>query len=126
MRAIDTNVLVRLLTGDDPDQERAADAFIVGGAWISHLALAEAMWVLKSAYGRTPTDLINALDELLAHEHLVLQEPDVVAAALEAFRERPAAGFSDCLILATARKNGHGPLGTFDKTLAKLDGTRLL
>jgi predicted nucleic acid-binding protein len=45
-----------------------------------------------------------------------------VAAALEQYRNRPALGFSDCLILETARKAGHLPLGTFDRNLSKLDG----
>jgi predicted nucleic acid-binding protein len=45
-----------------------------------------------------------------------------VAAALEQYRKRPTLGFSDCLILETARKAGHLPLGTFDRNLSKLDG----
>ena len=51
-----------------------------------------------------------------------IQESDSVAAALEQYRNRPALGFSDCLILETARKAGHLPLGTFDRNLSKLDG----
>ena len=51
---------------------------------------------------------------------------DVVAAAPEHFRERPALGFSDCLILEVARKAGHLPLGTFDRELDKLAGTQKL
>ena len=59
---------------------------------------------------------------LLHHRDLALQEPDSVAPALDQYRNRPALGFSDCLILETARKAGHLPLGTFDRNLAKLDG----
>lgn len=63
---------------------------------------------------------------VLNHESFTLQDPDIVAEALDQYRRRPALGFSDCLILATARKAGHLPLGTFDKALATLDGaTRL-
>ena len=50
------------------------------------------------------------------------QESDSVAAAIEQYRNRPALGFSDCLIIETARKAGHLPLGTFDRNLSKLDG----
>jgi predicted nucleic-acid-binding protein len=46
MRAVDTNVLVRLITRDDPRQTIAAEHFIVAGAWVPTLVLAEAMWVL--------------------------------------------------------------------------------
>ncbi|MGN6732331.1 MAG: PIN domain-containing protein, partial [Candidatus Binatia bacterium] len=59
---------------------------------------------------------------LLHHRNLNLQDSETVAAALEQYRKRPALGFSDCLILETARKAGNLPLGTFDKNLAKLAG----
>jgi predicted nucleic acid-binding protein len=58
--------------------------------------------------------------------HLTLQDPDAVAVAAEHFRARPALGFSDCLVVAAARKAGHLPLGTFDRNLAKLDDTHKL
>lgn len=53
-----------------------------------------------------------------------LQDADVVAAALHLFRRKPAATFSDCLVLEVARKAGHLPVGTFDRDLAKLDGAQ--
>ena len=126
MRAVDTNVLVRLLARDDPRQVAAAEEFVQRGAWISHLVLAEATWVLVSVYERGPADIATAVEMLLNHQHLTLQDPDAVAAAVEHFRGRPALGFSDCLVLAIARKAGHLPLGTFDRHLAKLDGTHRL
>jgi predicted nucleic acid-binding protein len=63
---------------------------------------------------------------LLNHQHLTLQDPDAVAAAVEHFRRRPALGFSDCLVLEIARKAGHLPLGTFDRNLVRLDGAERL
>ena len=50
MRAIDTNVLVRLVTQDDAKQVAAAEEFVRAGAWVSLLALAEAIWVLSYVY----------------------------------------------------------------------------
>jgi len=126
MLAVDTNVLVRLLSRDDARQAAAADAAIAKGAWVSHLVLAEAVWVLDAVYGRTARQLIAALELLLVHESLVLQDADVVAAALRHFRARPALGFSDGLVLEIARKAGHLPLATFDKALAKLAGAHKL
>ena len=126
MRAVDTNVLVRLVIGDDPEQVRVAERFAASGVWASHLALAEAAWVLDSVYGRTAEQVATALDTLLNHKDLTLQDPDVVAAALQQFREHPALGFSDCLVLETARKAGHLPLGTFDRNFAKLAGVERL
>lgn len=122
MRAIDTNVLVRLLTGDGGAQVDAAESFVAGGAWISHVVLVEAIWVLKSVYRVPHRQLITALELLLDHEALVLQEADVVAEALVRFRRHPKLGFSDCLVLEIARRAGHTPLGTFDQDLSKQGG----
>lgn len=126
MRAIDTNVLVRLLVRDDAAQVRTAEAFVDGSAWVSHLVLAETLWVLESVYDRTPAQLAAALEILLEHETLTLQDADTVSAALAKFRQKPALGFSDCLVLEVAVKAGHTPLGTFDKGLAKLPGAQRL
>ncbi|MBZ0249280.1 MAG: PIN domain-containing protein [Burkholderiales bacterium] len=122
MRAVDTNVLVRLITRDDPRQVAAAEAFVEGGAWVSILALAEATWVLASAYELDAEKVATAIEMLLEHRHLVLQDADVAAAALGRLRANPALGYSDCLLVELARKAGHTPLGTFDRGLAKVDG----
>jgi predicted nucleic-acid-binding protein len=126
MRAADTNVLIRMLTRDDPGQAAAADEFVAQGVWISILALAEAMWVLGKVYGVDSKGIAKTIDLLLAHEHLVLQEPDVIAVALRLFRTQRALGFSDCLLMEIARKAGHMPLGTFDRALGKVPGADLL
>lgn len=75
---------------------------MAAGAWVSLLALAETMWVLTTVYGR------------------------VVTASLETFRSRPALGFTDCLLVEVARKAGHPPLGTFDRSPSKIDGAEKL
>jgi predicted nucleic-acid-binding protein len=126
MRAVDTNVLVRLITRDDARQAASADRWVQNGAWVSVLALAEATWVLSAVYERGPSEIASAVEMLLNHRELTLQDPDVVAAALKRFRERPALGFSDCLLLQMARKAGHLPLGTFDRELSKLEGAEKL
>lgn len=126
MRAVDTNILVRLIARDDAKQVAAAEAYVQRGAWVPHLALAEATRVLMSVYERTPAQVATAVEMLLSHQHLTMQEADVVAAALAHFRSRPALGFSDCLMLEVARKAGHLPLGTFDRNLSRLEGTERL
>ena len=122
MRAVDTNVLVRLITRDQPKQVASAEEFVAKGAWVSLLALAETTWVLSAVYERRPEHIASALDMLLAHRHLSLQDPDVVSAALGHFRKKPTLGFSDCLLVEIARKAGHLPLGAFDRDLGKVDG----
>jgi predicted nucleic-acid-binding protein len=126
MRAIDTNVLVRLIMHDDPKQVPAAEAFVAKGVWVSHLVLAETVWVLDSVYGVSPGQIGTAIEMLLSKDDVTLQDADVIAAALEHYRRTPSLGFSDCLLLEVARKAGHLPLGTFDRHLARLDGAERL
>lgn len=126
MRAVDTNVLVRLVTGDDPDRTASAESFVAPGAWVSHLVLAETAWVLTAVYRVGPTAIATAVEMLLNHATLTLQDADVARAALHHFRTASGVSFSDCLVLEVARKNGHLPLGTFDRHLARLDGAQRL
>jgi predicted nucleic-acid-binding protein len=126
MHAADTNVIVRLLTRDDPKQLALAEAEAVRGLWISHIVLLETSWVLESSYARGRDDIADAFEMLLANAMIVIQDPDVVAGALAEFRAHQAIELSDCLILAIARKAGHLPLATFDRKLAKIDGVALL
>ncbi len=126
MRAVDTNVLVRLMTRDDAKQVAVAEAFVEKGAWVPHLALAEATWVLSAVYDLEHPAIATAIEMLLNHKDLTLEEVEVVSSALETFRKRPALGFSDCLMLEVARKAGHLPLGTFDRNLGKLEGAERL
>ena len=126
MRAVDTDVLVRLVARDDAKQVAKAEELVGNGAWLSHLVLAEMTWVLDSVYDLVPAKIATAVDMLLNHKDLSVQDADVVAAALERFRAQPALGFSDCLALEVARKAGHIPLGTFDRRLGKLEGTQAL
>ena len=98
MRAIDTNVLLRLIVHDDVDQAEAAADFVTPGAWVSHIVLAETLWVLKSVYGA-----------------------DAIRTALSEFKAHPKVDLVDCMIVAIARKAGHTPVGTFDKALGRID-----
>jgi predicted nucleic-acid-binding protein len=122
MRAIDTNVLVRLIARDEPKQAAAADAFVERGAWVSHIVLVETACVLVSVFDLTSMEIARAIEMLLNHESIVLQESEVVSAALALLRKKPSLGFSDCLLLEIARKSGNLPLGTFDRNLGKIAG----
>ena len=124
MRAIDTNLLVRLVVRDDARQVESAEKFVSRGAWVSTLVLAETIWVLDAVYERSANQLAAAVEMMLTHAELTLQDGDAVSAALKDYRAHPSVGFSDCLILATARKAGHLPLGTLDRQLGKLAGAQ--
>lgn len=126
MRAVDTNVVVRLLARDDARQAARAEAFVAKGAWVSHIVLVEVIWVLDAVYQLSHKQLVTAVDMLLDHRDLVLQDPEVVVAALARFRRRSKLGFSDCMVLESARKAGHVPLASFDRELSKLDDVELI
>ena len=126
MHAVDTNVLVKLVARDDARQVAAAEAFVARGAWVSQIVLVEMVWVLESVYELDASAQAKAVDMLLNHRELTVQDADVVAAALDQFRQKSGVGFSDCLVLEVVRKSGHLPLGTFDRDLGKLDGAERL
>ena len=121
MRAVDSSILVRLLVRDDAGQVQRAEAFVAPGAWVSHLVLAETVRVLASVYSMSCDRIATTLAMLLEHDRLVLQDADVVRTALSDFQSRPAVGFADCLIVGIARKLGHRPVGTFDRSISPLD-----
>lgn len=126
MRAIDTNILLRIVTHDDPRQARAAADCVAKGAWVSHVVFAETAWLLTSLYGLSRTALADVLSKLLDHVSIVIQEADVVEAALDLYRANKKVEFADCLLLEVARKAGHAPVSTFDRALAKVDGVELI
>jgi len=126
MRAIDTNVLVRLVTRDDSRQVVAAEEFTSKGAWVSHVVLAETTWVLSEVYDLSHAQISDVVDMLLTHQQVALQESEVVRSALDHYQKTPNLGFSDCLVLEIARQAGHLPFGTFDKRLSKLEGAERL
>lgn len=126
MRAVDTNVLVRLMVRDDPEQVDAAETFVVQGAWTSLLVLMETIWVLESVYGLSRRQIGTVIGMLLEHDSVTLQHEDAVRRAHAAFERHPSVGFSDCLIVEAARKAGHIPVGTFDKVMSRLDGAQRL
>jgi len=77
MRAIDTNVLVRLVVRDEAKRTQAAEDFVANGAWVSHLVLAETVWVLDAVYERSAEQIATAIDMLLNHERLTVQDAEV-------------------------------------------------
>jgi predicted nucleic-acid-binding protein len=126
MLAVDTNILVRLIVRDDAAQVRAAESAVAKGAWVSHLVLAETIWVLDAVYELSREKIGIAVDMLLNHEVITVQDADVVQMALDHFHLRRSIDFSDCLVLEIARKAGHLPLATFDREFAKLEDVQRL
>jgi predicted nucleic-acid-binding protein len=74
----------------------------------------------------TPAQIALGVEMLRNHRDLVVQDAEVVGAALSHYRKKPKLGFSDCMVLELARKAGHPPLGTFARGLSKLTGAELV
>ena len=83
MTAVDTDVVVRLLTGDEPKQEAAARAlFAAGPIWIAKTVLLEAGWVLRSLYGFEASAIRTAFTKLLGLTNVHVEDESSLAAAL--------------------------------------------
>jgi predicted nucleic-acid-binding protein len=83
MIAVDTNVLVRLLTGDEPKQQAAARSlFASEPIWIAKTVLLETAWVLRSLYGFEESAIHDAFTKLLGLKNVNVEDESSVAAAL--------------------------------------------
>lgn len=83
MTAVDTNVIVRLLTGDEPRQAAAARALFAGGPiWIAKTVLLETGWVLRSLYGFEESAIRAAFTKLLGLKNVQVEDESSMAAAL--------------------------------------------
>ncbi len=124
MLAVDTNVLVRVLVGDNPAQHRTAMSRLrkmrrAGvGALVLPVVLAETGWVLASVYGYDRPAIVSALRGVLATPPFVVAQRDAVIAALAAYEKGPA-DLPGYLILEAARLEGCTALLTFNRRLLK-------
>jgi predicted nucleic-acid-binding protein len=127
MAAIDTNVLVRLVTKDDESQYRKAQAFIRmhQPVLVAQLSVLELVWVLMSRYGLDKERTCQVVHALLETRELNIQAPAILEAALKIWKKSKA-DFADCFILETVMDASESPLATFDTTLGKLEGCKQL
>jgi predicted nucleic-acid-binding protein len=129
--ALDTNVLVRLLVQDDPDQFAKALAVLERATeteepcFVSDAVLCETAWVLASRYGAGRTEILAAMSELAADGRYAFDHPEALTEALQAF-EDGRADFSHYLIGASARRRGARTMYTFDRKLVNHEGFTFL
>lgn len=119
MIGLDTNVLVRLIAGDDHAQERAVLRLLASSNetfFVSDLTVAELAWVLSSLYEFTRDELSSALEALISRGDLVFESEIRVRRAIHYFNE--GGDFADFLILARAEAEGCA-FASFDKNLKK-------
>ena len=115
MPSVDTNVVVRLLVADDPDQSaRATAVFESEAVELLNSVILETGWVLTSAYGVTPREASAALRRLCGLPNVSVEAPARIAEALDLVDR--GLDFGDAMHLAGA---GDGPFLTFDRRLIR-------
>ena len=130
MIGLDTNVVVRYLTRDDPTQWSLAVKLIRSlspdsPGFISLIVLAEIVWVLEDSYSFTKERIEEVVDVLLRSRELVIERADLVRQALRTFG-LSRADFAACLIEGCARIAGCTYTATFDRKAAAHIGMRLI
>jgi predicted nucleic-acid-binding protein len=126
VKALDTNVLVRLLVADDPDQAERAAAYIAHDCtratpcWLNWIVLCELVWVLDRAYGYGGNEIAAALEKILRTAEFAVEDSDVAWAALRAYRA--GADFADTVVALTNRRHGCDATATFDGKAVKREG----
>lgn len=120
MRAIDTNVVVRFLTNDDPHQGGVARAVIEDGdVFIPTTVLLETEWVLRSAYDFTARQIVHALRGLAGLPGITVESPSLLAQALDWMEQ--GMDFADALHLSASERCT--AFLTFDRRLSDRAGT---
>jgi len=130
MIGLDSNVLIRYLTQDDPIQSAKATEIMErrlterDPGFVSIVAMAEIVWVLDRAYDLTPRQIAAAIERMLQTDALVVEQERQVFTAMVAFREGRGA-FADALIAELGTRAGCGHTLTFDRKALRLPGFRL-
>jgi predicted nucleic-acid-binding protein len=116
MIAVDTNIVVRLLTADDAEQAaQARKLFEADQVFVARTVLLETAWVLKSSYEQPPEHILDAITRLLGLPNVVVEEADRVADALDL--ARGGIDLADALHLSACPESV--PFATFDRPLAR-------
>lgn len=130
MIGLDTNVLVRYVTQDDPVQSPKANELIesltaFAPGFVSLVSVVELVWVLQSCYQSAKSDVVSVLETLLRTRELTVEHAEIVWQALRRFSANKA-DFADCLIERCAHAAGCEYTATFDLNAVKASGMKRL
>jgi len=126
---VDTNVLVRYLTKDDPEQSPAASELFgsfspESPGYLSATVLVETFWVLRRVYKVSHAEITDVLLNLASSEEVVVEHSDLVRQAARKAAE--GYDFADALIALNGRERGCDFTATFDEKASGLEGMKLL
>jgi predicted nucleic-acid-binding protein len=130
MIGLDTNIVVRYLTHDDPAQAAKAVRLMSSlspedRGFLSLVVIVELVWVLQDRYRFPKDEIVSTLDALLRSKELMVERADVVWQAVQKFRICRS-DFADCLIQRSAQAAGCEHTITFDQDAARTAGMKLL
>jgi predicted nucleic-acid-binding protein len=130
MMGLDTNVIVRYITQDDPMQSRAATKLIESlsaeePGFITMVVIAELAWVLQRSYRSPRREIATVLESLLRTKEFIVERGELVEQALRIF-SASRADFCDCLVERCGHAAGCEHTLTFDKVAAGVGGMKLM
>ncbi len=130
MKGLDTNVLLRLITADDPQQVRRARDYLRDQRqhspfWINTIVLCELVWALTASYKFDRARVAAVVLLLLRSDEVALEGKQLIADALYLFRTTKA-DFADCLLGLSNGLAGCETTATFDRQAARLEEFELI
>ncbi|MCA3182912.1 MULTISPECIES: type II toxin-antitoxin system VapC family toxin [unclassified Cupriavidus] len=130
MIGLDTNILIRYFTRDDPVQTPVADALLdslsdARRGYVPTVVLAELVWTMDKRYGAGQPELVEIIEYLIGSSDLILESCAVVKSALRLFTAT-SGDFADCLIHRSCQGAGCHHTATFDRKAARSIGMKLV
>lgn len=126
---VDTNVLVRHLTGDPPAMARRATRFLAGAAsgelLLADLVLAEVVYVLESVYELDRAGVAAAARAIVTFPAIAVEDPELLLRAVEVY-ENDRLDFAEAYLVASAERSGIRAVATFDKTVRRVTTVELI
>ena len=122
---VDTNILVRHLTGDPPEQAARASRFLAAAdeLLLADLVVAEVVYVLESFYEVPRTRVAELVRAIIAFPAIVVLDPAMLLRALEVY-ETVRLDFAEAYLVAQAERSGVGAVASFDKAIDRVTTVR--
>ena len=118
---VDTNILVRHLTGDPPAMAVRATAYLASAdeLYMPDLIVAETVYVLESYYEVPPQQVAEAIRSIIAFDSMVTVDPALLLRAIEVY-EIDRLDFAEAYLVACAETTGVGSVASFDKSIDRI------
>lgn len=124
---IDTNILVRHLTGDPPDMAARASRFLAEerDLLLTDLVVAETIYVLESFHEAPRAVIVQSIRALIAFESVICVDPSLLLRAVEIY-EVDRLDFAEAYLVACAESTGIGRVGSFDRSVSRVTTVELV